>query len=177
MIDEMITSGVIRNSTSPYSSPIVMVKKKDGSWRISTWSDHLLHLEEAFKILRSNVLFVNKSKCDFGVLKIDYLGHVISEGVVAMDQHKLDVVSQWPEPKTLKGLRGFLGLTGYYRRFIQGYGVIARPLHDLLKKGSFHWNQEATIAFEKLKKALTSAPVLTLPDFSKEFTVETDASG
>ncbi|XP_075106944.1 putative mitochondrial protein AtMg00860 [Nicotiana tabacum] len=94
-----------------------------------------------------------------------------------MDQQNVSAVWSWSQLNTLKRLRGFLGLTGYYRRFIKNYGLIARPLHDLLKKGSFVWNSLATEAFEALKKAITSAPVLTLPDFSKEFVIETDASG
>lgn len=140
-------------------------------------SEHILHLQKTFQILRKNVLFLKKSKCAFGVTQIDYLGHVISEKVVAMDQQKVDAVLHWPQPKTLKGLRGFLGLTGYYRRFIKGYGIIARPLNDLLKLGNFKWNDAAVAAFEALKLAITSAPVLALADFSQEFIIETDALG
>lgn len=136
-----------------------------------------MHLQQTFQILRENVLFLKKSKCVFGVTQIDYLGHVIPEKGVAMDQQKMDVVMHWPQPKTLKGLRGFLGLAGYYRRFIKGYGIIARPLNDLLKLGNFKWNDAAVASFEALKLAITSAPVLALPDFSQEFIIETDASG
>lgn len=143
------------------------------------WADFLKHLQEAFEVLRTHKLFVKKGKCAFGVLQIDYLGHVISAQGVSIDMQKVEFVLNWPQPTNLKGLRGFFRLAGYYRRFIRGYGVIARPLNDLLKKGNFVWNPAATAAFDQLKQAITSAPVLTLPDFSnsKEFIIEIDASG
>lgn len=94
-----------------------------------------------------------------------------------MDSAKIQAMSDWPLPKSLKALRGFLGLTGYYRKFIQGYAHIAAPLTDQLKKDNYCWTVEATAAFNALKKAMTIAPILTLPNFENPFIVETDASG
>lgn len=94
-----------------------------------------------------------------------------------MDLSKLKAIKNWPEPTNLKQLQGFLGLTGYYRRFIRSYANIAAPLTDLLKKDSFKWNTFAASAFLKLKEVMTSAPVLAIPNFQLPFTLETDASG
>jgi len=92
-----------------------------------------------------------------------------------MDHQKVTEVEQWLIPKSIKSLRGFLGLTGYYCRFTYNYGKMTRPLTQLLKKGSFEWTNENTEAMQKLKAALTTAPVLSLLDFSKSFVIECDA--
>ncbi|KAD6455118.1 hypothetical protein E3N88_09824 [Mikania micrantha] len=122
------------------------------------------------KIERQHHQFkVNQQKCSFGQSAIDYLGHIIDGQGVAMDPKKLESVVQWPVPKTFKGLRGFLGLTGCYRKFICNYGGIAQPLTDLTKNDAFKWHSEALQAFDQLKHALVTVPVLALPDFTQSF--------
>jgi hypothetical protein len=127
--------------------------------------------------LRGNQLFAKRSKCRFACSEIDYLGHIISAEGVKADGKKLSAMVEWPRPKSLKALRGFLGLTGYYRKFIKGYGSIAAPLTDLLKKNAFLWSEFAEQTFQNLKVAVTNPPVLVLPDFKQPFVIECDTSG
>ncbi|CAN6455047.1 unnamed protein product [Victoria cruziana] len=141
----------------------------------ATLEEHARHLEVVLKVLRDNNLFAKQSKCTFGQTSIGYLGHIVDEQGVHADPEKLAAVADWPQPKDAKRLRGFLGLTGYYRRFIKGYGSIAAPLTQMLRRNAFEWMDKSLEAFFHLKNALVSAPVLTLPDFTKVFVVETDA--
>jgi hypothetical protein len=143
----------------------------------NTWQDHLKHLDAVLRVLQDNTLYVKLSKCSFGVLEIEYLGHVVTGQGVSMDKDKVQAVLNWPTPMNVKQLRGFLGLTGYYRRFIKSYAKIASPLTDLLKKEAYQWNEQAEEAFHQLKNAVTTAPVLALPNFKLPFILETDDSG
>ena len=93
--------------------------------------EHLQHVQVVYETLRLNVLFAKKSKCSFGQAQVEYLGHVITKEGVATDPHKIGAMIEWTRPKTLRALRGFLGLTGYYRKYVQNYGTISRPLTDL----------------------------------------------
>lgn len=108
---------------------------------------------------------------------MNYLGHIVSKEGVAVEPDKILTMTDWPKPATIKALRGFLRLTGYYRKFIQGYGKIAGPLTPMLRKDSFFWTLGSKKSFKHLKQSMTQAPVLALPDFSKTFVVECDASG
>lgn len=127
--------------------------------------------------MRTHSLFARKSKCYFAVPKVEYLGHYICSDGISTDPTKITTVRNWPLPQSLKQHRGFLGLAGYYQRFVKGFGAIARPLTNMLKRDNFCWTDDAKLAFQQLKDLLLQAPVLRLPDFNKTFVVEVDASG
>lgn len=139
--------------------------------------EHIEHLTKVFEKLKQHQLKLKMSKCSFGVAQVEYLGHVVSKEGVDVDPNKIKCISQWEKPKTIKGLGGFLGLAGYYRKFVKIFGIIAKPLTNMLKKYAFLWTPAADQAFEDLKYAMTHTPVLALPDISKDFVVECDASG
>ena len=142
-----------------------------------TLEDHACLRTAVLQILSDNNLFAKPSKCSFAQNSIEYLGHVISSNGVSTDPHKIQAVKDWPVPSNIKDVRGFLGLTGYYRRFIKHYSLISRPLTLLLRKGTpFVWSVTTQETFDLLKQTMVTAPVLALPQFNKSFTVETDAS-
>jgi hypothetical protein len=142
-----------------------------------TWTDHLVHVDRVLHLLSQHQLFLKQSKCAFGASEVEYLGHLVGKDGVRVDPKKIEAMQDWPHPKTLKSLRGFLGLTGCYRKFVKNYGKIATPLTALLKKNSFTWTPAAAQAFQTLKMAMCTTPVLALPDFTKTFVLECDASG
>ena len=284
-VDKMLSQGVIQQSNSPWSSPIVMVQKKDGSWRFcidyrkvnahthrdayplpridetldslsgatyfstldlasgywqvemaerdkektafstpyghyefnvmpfgltnapatfqrlmecvlsgltlsecliylddiiifsATFSEHVARLRNVLQRLRNANLKLKPSKCCFAQSSVKYLGHIVSRKGVHADPEKVEAVFNYPSPKDLKELNHFLGLTSYYRRFIEGYAKIAVPLHKLRQKGNnFCWNDNCEKAFIELKSRLMNSPILSYPDFSLPFVLSTDAS-
>ncbi|XP_039138145.1 uncharacterized protein LOC120275588 [Dioscorea cayenensis subsp. rotundata] len=243
LVGEMLSDGIIRPSTSPFSSHVLLVKKKDSTWRFCVdyralnavtikdrfpiptveelldevagsqifskldlragyhqvrihpndvektafrtheghyeflvmpfgltnapstfqslmnntfsqdWTSHLTHLTEVFGRLRDHRLFTKLSKCEFGCTSIGYLGHIISGEGVAVDPEKIQAIREWPLPVLVKALRGFLGLCGYYRRFVDRYAALAAPLTELLRKNAFVWTPATTQAFQTFKEA------------------------
>jgi hypothetical protein len=161
----------------PFLRHFVLVFFDDILIYSKTWKDHLTHVDQVLSLLAQHQLFLKQSKCAFGASEVEYLGHLVGKDGVRVDPKKIEAMQDWPHPKTLKSLRGFLGLTGYYRKFVKNYGKIAAPLTALLKKNSFTWTPAADQAFQTLKMAMCTTPVLALPDFTKTFVLECDASG
>ena len=140
--------------------------------------EHLDHLRAVFDALRAASLYANLEKCIFCTDRVAFLGYVVTPQGIEVDGAKIDAIRSWPTPQTITHVRSFLGLVGFYRRFVRDFSTIAAPLHELTKKGvSFHWGPAQDQAFDTLKERLTSAPLLQLPDFGKTFDLECDASG
>ncbi|WVZ74548.1 LOW QUALITY PROTEIN: hypothetical protein U9M48_022716, partial [Paspalum notatum var. saurae] len=136
--------------------------------------EHEKHLRMVLQKLRENQLYAKLSKCEFWLFEVSFLGHIISKGGISVDPSKIKAVQDWVAPRNVSEIRGFLGLAGYYRRFVKNFSKIARPLGKLLSKGAtFEWTNKCRLGFEELKKRLTTAPILIMPD---PFTVSCDAS-
>ncbi|KAD4179279.1 hypothetical protein E3N88_27870 [Mikania micrantha] len=160
----------------PFLRQFVLVFFDDILVYSKTMEQHYQHLLSILELLSNHQFYAKLTKCCFGQHQVHFLGHLISEEGVQVDQERISAIQSWPLPSNVREVRGFLGLTGYYRRFVRNYGIIARPLTNLTKKDGFKWNEEATVAFEKLKNILMTAPVLKLPNFAQPFIVECDAS-
>ncbi|XP_072182290.1 uncharacterized protein [Diadema setosum] len=144
-----------------------------------TWEEHVEHLKDVLGRLREAGLTAKPAKCKFGEREVLYLGFVIGGGKVKPEPAKIEAVVSYPRPVTKTDVRAFLGLTGYYRKFIPEYSEIASPLTDLTRKSEpklVRWNPKCEAAFQTLKSSLTSAPVLRSPNYSAPFIVQVDAS-
>jgi hypothetical protein len=119
-----------------------------------TWKKHLAHVDCVLHLLSQHQLFLKQSKCAFGASEVEYLGHLVGKDGVRVDLKKIEAMQDEPHPKNLKSLCGFLGLTGYYHKFVKNYGNIATPLTALLKNNSFTWTPTASQDFQTLKMAM-----------------------
>ncbi len=143
-----------------------------------TLEDHTKHLRQVLQVLQQKQLYAKLSKCDFFKHEIGFLGHVINEHGIKMESSKVNAVTNWPIPTNVHELRSFLGLAGYYRRFVKDFSRIASALTALLHKNQkYEWGADQDNAFTALKQAVSSAPILIIPDPQLPYTVVTDASG
>jgi hypothetical protein len=117
-----------------------------------SWEDHVRHVDKVLQLLKEQQLYSKPSKCFFGVKEVEYLGHIVSHEGVKVDPNKIKAMMDWSIPKTLKNLRGFLGLTGYYRKFVRNYGRIEAPLMTLTKKDAFSWTPRQLKILKNLKR-------------------------
>ena len=139
--------------------------------------EHEHHLRIVLQTLRENQLFAKLSKCEFWLKEVSFLGHIVSAEGIRVDPVKIEAVVNWKPPRNVTEVRSFLGLAGYYRRFVQGFLVIASSLTRLLRKGvKFEWDDKCQSSFQRLKEILVEAPVLIQPTSGREYTVYSDAS-
>ncbi|KAL4323589.1 hypothetical protein GQ457_11G020340 [Hibiscus cannabinus] len=161
----------------PYLYQFVVVFIDDILVYSKSDEEHDYHLRVVLQTLRDKRLFAKFSKCEFWLPKVTFLGHVVTAEGIRVDPQKIQAVLEWYPPKNVQEVRSFLGLAGYYRRFVKGFSIIAAPLTKLLQKGvPFEWTEERQSSFEQLKAFLTEAPVLTQPESGKDYVVFSDAS-
>ncbi|GJZ83480.1 putative nucleotidyltransferase, ribonuclease H [Tanacetum coccineum] len=142
-----------------------------------TREEHEDHLRIVLEILRQKKLYAKFSKCDFWLGQVAFLGHIVLADGITMDPAKVEAITKWPRPTIVTKVRSFLGLAGYYRRFVEGFLLVALPLMKLMRKGEkFVWNEEREKSFEELKRRLVSSPVLTLPSGTGGYQIYSDAS-
>ncbi|GKE08772.1 pol protein [Tanacetum coccineum] len=169
-LQELLDKGFIRPSSSPWGAPVLFVKKKDVK-------DHETHLRQVLSMLKQEKLYAKFSKCEFWLREVQFLGHVINNEGIKVDPAKINAIMNWEQPKTPTEIRSFLGLAGYYRRFIQDFSKIASSLTKLTRKNArFEWGEDQEIAFQVLKQKLSQAPVLVLPEGNDDMEVYCDAS-
>ncbi|GJW25519.1 putative reverse transcriptase domain-containing protein [Tanacetum coccineum] len=165
-LQELQDKGFIRPSHSSWGAHVLFVKKKDGALR-------MLVLE----LLKKEELYTKFSNCEFWLQEVQFLGHMVNQNGIYVDPSKIEVVKNWKAPTTPSKIRSFLGLAGYYRRFIANFSKIAKPLTSLTQKNKkYEWGMEQEEAFHTLKDNLCNAPILLFPDGVEDFVVYRDAS-
>ncbi|KAK1424218.1 hypothetical protein QVD17_19539 [Tagetes erecta] len=161
----------------PYLDKFIIVFIDDILIYSKNETDHAEHLRLTLELLKREQLYAKLSKCEFWIREVHFLGHVVNEKGIHVDPAKVESIQNWPTPKTPSEIRQFLGLAGYYRRFIEGFSKVAQPLTALTHKGTvFRWGDNQEKAFQTLKDKLCSAPILSLPEGTEDFVVYCDAS-
>jgi hypothetical protein len=155
-----------------YLDKFVLVFVDDILVYSKTKEEHEEHLRMVLQVLREHQIYAKFSKCDFFQKEIQYLGHIISTEGVEVDLEKIKAIMDWPTPRNVTEVRYFMGLVGYYKRFIRGFSKIGNPITSLQEKGKkFVWSQECEASFQQLKHLLTNAPVLKIADPENDFLV------
>ncbi|KAL5581546.1 hypothetical protein UlMin_013988 [Ulmus minor] len=184
-LQELLDKGFIRPSYSPWGVPELDVPKsafrtRYGYYEFLVMSFGLTNAPAAFMDLMNRVFRAYLDKffiCEFWLDHVQFLGHAVSKDGISVDLAKIDAVSKWPTPTNVTEIRSFLGLAGYYRRFVEGFSTLAAPLTALTKKDRrYEWTDKCERSFQELKERLTSAPILVLPTNVTDFTVYCDAS-
>jgi hypothetical protein len=171
------SQGQCRRFSKKWGDKFLKVFVDDLNIHSENWEDHLRHLGAVLSRLREVNLKLNPSKCCFAIESIVFLGHVVNKQDTKLDPGKVDAVLRFPEPNMVTNVRSFLGLTGYYRKYIKEYSRLVGLLFELTKKDvSFVGNQDCQLAFDALKRALVGAPILVCPDFKKPFCLDVDWS-
>ncbi|GJS34265.1 putative reverse transcriptase domain-containing protein [Tanacetum coccineum] len=161
----------------PYLDKFVIVFIDDILIYSKNKQEHAEHLKLILELLKKEQLYAKFSKCEFWIPKVQFLGHVIDSQGIHVDPAKIESVKDWASPKSATEIRQFLGLAGYYRRFIEGFSKIAKPMTKLTqKKIKFDWSDKAEAAFQLIKQKLCSAPILALPEGNEDFIAYCDAS-
>ena len=141
------------------------------------WEDHDTHLRVVLETLRNEQLYAKLSKCEFWLGEVSFIGHIVLEEGIRVDPKKIDVIIEWKPQRNVTEVRSFLGLAGYYKRFVKGFLMTAASMTRLIQKNvTFEWNEKCQTSFEKLKVFLIEAPVLTQPTYDKEYVIFSDAS-
>ena len=169
---------LMNNILQPYLDQFVIVFIDDILVYSPSPEQHENHLRIVLQVLREKQLYGKFSKCEFWLSKVPFLGHILSRDRISVDPSKVQEVMDWKAPTSVHEVRSFLGLAGYYRRFIPDFSKIAKPMTRLLQKDEkYKWTPECETSFHTLRTLLTTAPVLAQPDIEKPFDVFCDALG
>ena len=161
----------------PFTGSFVVVYFDDILIYSKNKEEHLVQLRQVLDVLKENKLYINLKKCTFFTNKLLFLGYIVSEDGIHVDQDKVRAIREWPTPKPVSELRSFHGLATFFRRFVRNFSTLAAPITECLKQRKFHWGEAQDKSFVLIKEKLSTAPVLALPNFEKIFEVECDASG